>query len=250
MGQGAEFIFLEKFRRLWAVLPVDLHRGCLHADLDVGLYGHQFAAQAYVVFGLPEHLLLSRRKLVDVVVDALDGSVPGHQLAGSDFADPLHSGYVVGRVSADCQHVDDLDGGLDAVFRADFLNPDDLVFGSGFPRLVLLYVFFYELPVVLVRRDHEHVQTFTSASLGQGPDHVVGFEAGHEQGRNVQGGAESAQGFQRVDDKLWSGLPVRLVLGIHLVPEGPSRRVERNCEVFRLLTFQQLQQVLGEPEKD
>ena len=50
-----------------------------------------------------------------MVVDSLDGTVSGNQLARSDFSDTLDSGYIVGRVSADGKHVYDLQRGLDSV---------------------------------------------------------------------------------------------------------------------------------------
>ena len=179
------------------LVHLHLFRGYVH--IYVGLDCDQFAAQSYVVFSLFEHGLLPRRKLGKMVIYSLDRAVFGNELAGADLADSLDTRHVVGRVAAYRQHVDDLGGGLDAVFAADLLYAYDLVLSASLSGLILPDVVLDELAVVLVRSDHIDIESLAGTALGHRPDHIVRFESHHHQRGDIHGLAELLQGLQGVD---------------------------------------------------
>ena len=183
--QGVELVFLEQVRQLRSIGLVHLHFFGAYSDLDVRLDGDEFVTEPDMAFRLLEHRFLLRGEFVQMLVYSFDRAVSGHQFAGTDFSDPLYSRDVVGRVSADGQHLDDLERGLDPVFGAYLLHAQDLVVSSCLARLVLPDMVFDQLAVVLVGSYHVHVQSFGCASLGCGTDHVVGFESRHHQGRDI-----------------------------------------------------------------
>ena len=200
--------------------------------------------------GFAELCLLSGSEFVDMSVDVLDCSVLRDQLPGSDFADAFHAGHIVGSIAAKCKHFNDLCRIVNAVFLADRLDIHDFVGASGFSRLDLEDVFFDELAVVLVWRDHIDLFAGCRLTFCHRADDVVGLESGHHQHRYFQCPADPRKRFKRINDKLRGRSPGRLVFWIHDISERPSRRVECNCQIFRMFSIYQFQNVFGESEKD
>ena len=183
--KGIELVFLKEIRQFRAVFLIDLHSLGRDVNLDVCLDGDKLVAEPDVVPGILKLGLLPRCQFVQMLVYLLDGTVLGDQLAGTDLADPLHSGHIVGRVPADCQHIDDLFRRIDSVLLTDFLDSDDFVVVAGLPRLVLPDVRFDKLPVILVRGHHKDIQPLSGAAFGHRSDHIVGLESLQHQGRDI-----------------------------------------------------------------
>ena len=200
--------------------------------------------------GFAELCLLSCRKFVDVPVDVLDCAVLCNQFSGSYFAYALDSWHIIRCIAAKCKHFNDLRRIVNAVFLADCLDIHDFVGASGFSRLDLEDVFFDELAVVLVRRDHIDLFAGCSLTFCHRADDVVRLESGHHQHRYFQCSADSRERFKSINDKLRCSGPGRLVFRIHDISERPSRRVECNCQIFRMFSIYQFQNVFSESEKD
>ena len=82
---------------------------------------HDVSFRAYECFSL------LRSQLVKMLVDLLDCSEFGNELACSDFTHSLYSWYVIRRVTAYGQDFNDLLRSGDVVFFAYLLYVDDLI---------------------------------------------------------------------------------------------------------------------------
>ena len=244
-----ELVLLEKVGQDRAVRHVHLHVLRTALDRDVRLDGHQGLAEGYVVLRFGEHRLLAGRQFLQMVVDSLHASVLGDELRGTDFTHALDARDVVRGVSADGQHVDDLRGVRDPVLGAYRRGIQYLVVTSGLARLVLVHMGSHQLSVVLVRRDHVHVEALPCGAQGHGAYHVVGLEPRDHQDRDVHRPDYLRQGLEGVDDELRRVGTVGLVLRVHLVAESAARRVEGHGQVRGLLPLDEFEQVLGETEK-
>ena len=144
-------------------------------------------------FRIDEGLPLLRRQLVDMGVDVFDRPELRDQLAGADFTHALDSRYIVGCVATYGQDLDDLLRPLDSVFLTYLVDIDKLAFAARLSRLVLDDVRTYELTVVLVRRDHVHLETFLLRPFCHRTDDVVGLISLYHQHRELHRPAQLAE---------------------------------------------------------
>ena len=107
-----------------------------------------------------------------------------------------------------------------------------------------------ELPVVLVRGDHVHVQLVGRELRGGRAQDVIGLETLDAQDGDVHILDQLRQGLQGVYDQLRGRGTGAFVGGIHFVAERASRRVEGHRDVRGLLPFDEFQQVFGESVQD
>ena len=150
-------------------------------------------AHTDVSFRIDEGLPLLRRELVEMGVDVFDRPELRDQLAGADFAHALDSRYIVRCVAAYGKDLNDLLWPLDPVFFTHLVDIDELAFAARLSRLVLDDVRTYELTVVLVRRDHVHLETFLLSPFCHRTDHIVGLISLYHQHRELHRPAQLAQ---------------------------------------------------------
>ena len=197
-----------------------------------------------------EQLPLTGRQFIQMGINVLDTSVFAEQLSSPNFTDALHSGHIVGSVSAYRQDIDYLLRPLYAIPGTDGGNVQYFVLSPALSRLVLEDMLLYQLAVILVGGHHIHVETLPCAALCHRSDDIVRLESGNHQDRDVQGFHYLRKRLQGIPHKLRSLTPVRLVGGIHLVSERSSRRVETHCDMRRCFFRDEFQQIFGKTEKD
>ena len=167
--------------------------------------------------------------LVGVGDDRVEAAVLREPLGGCLRADLRHAGHVVDGVAGQREEVEHLVG-------AHAELGDD----SGFvERLVAHRVDerdagTHQLREVLVRRRHDAVDALRRRLRRQRPDHVVGLDSVDHQQRPAVRGDELLQRRQLSDEVVGHRRPVRLVLRIPVVAEGPAWRVDDDGEVIRL----------------
>ena len=198
--------------------------------------------------GLNVDPLLAREKL-RMGQQVLDGAELADELDRALLADALHTRNIVRRVAPQRKHVDHATRIVDAVMLAYLLAADDLdAVGPALALFVNPDRGPDQLPVVLVGRYHEHLVTCGGRFLRQRADHVVGFVAGNLEHRNAHRLEHLLDIRNRRDDVFGRLAAVGLVVGVELVTEIASRRIERHAEVMRPLAQDQVLEELDEPE--
>lgn len=179
----------------------------------------------------------------------LDVAPLGDQFPRPLFAHPRHTGNIVGGVAPQGQNVDHLLRIGDAVVLAHFVQPDDVDPFAPLRGFVHADVLFDQLAVVFVGGDHEYVVLAAAGGfVGQGADHVIGFITGHLQNGDPHGLQNRFDVRHGGDDIFRRGIAVGFIEGVEVAPEGASRRVESDAEVFRLLADDQFVEEFGEAE--
>ena len=199
---------------------------------------------------LGEKDLLFGRELGEVGIDVFQAAVFGDELGGAHFSHALHARYIVGCISADGQHVNDLGGFVDTPFLTEGGGVHQLVVRSALAGLELENVFPDELSVVFVGSNHIDVQIIGGQLRGCAAQDIIGLEAGNHHDGNVHGLDQLRKGLQRIDDELRGRGTRAFVGGVHFVAESAARRVERHGHVRRLLPFNEFQDVFRESEED
>ena len=241
---------LEKSGYIAVVFQCQPHVVHFRVQRDVRLYGHQLVAQPYVPSRGLELFPLPGGEFVEMIVDVLHAAVFSDQPGSPDFPDSLYARHIVGRVPADGQHLDDLQGGTYAISGADGILVEDFRIFSRLAGTILEDTVIHELTVVLVGSHHVDVRVRGLHPPCHGTDDVVSLESRHHQHRDVKRPAQFLQRFESFYDKLGSLVPVGLVLRIHLIPESASGRVECHGKMRRLFPVYHFQEILGESEKD
>ena len=156
--ERAELQLLEEAaHRLFVLLPAGVVASGI-ADGHVTADRRQIVGEADVVCALDELLARSPLDLRGVGEEVLHRAVFAEELLCALLTDTLTAGDVVYLVPEECEVVDDLRGGVEAELLPYLGFAPDLV-APALHRAVHTDVLGDELPVVLVRRDHQHLVT-------------------------------------------------------------------------------------------
>ena len=202
-----------------------------------------------MVLRCPKGLLLLGCQVIKMGINAFERVILGQKTRSAHGTHALHSGHIVGRITAYCEHIYDLRRTGYAVLLADLAFAEDLIIRTSLSGLVLKNVGGDELAVVLVRGDHIDVHSACEA-LGHRSYHVVGFEVGDHQHRDVKRAHYPGQGFERIYHELRRRGAIGLIIREKTVSECPSRRVEGHCYVRGLLPMDEFEQVFGKAKYD
>ena len=178
------------------------------------------------------HLLLDGSfQLVGVSKQILDAAELGYQFLCRFFSHTRASRNVVGRISHESEHVDDLQRRLDVELGLDFFHSHHFkifvtVFGA-----IHEHVFTHQLSVVLVGSHHVGIDASFTGFRSQCTDYVVGFVSGNLQNRNMIGTYDILYDRNRLPDSFRSLFPLRFVCFISFVAKRRPRRVEGNSDV-------------------
>ena len=155
------------------------------------------------------------------------------------------SGDVVGGVAHQAQNVDELFGGLDAVFGIDLLYAQNLFL----ERVIDLDVGGHQLPEVLVSRDHIGEKSLLLGLVGEGADDIVGLIALNLKDGDAVGLQDAFDVGDSHEDAFGRLFAVGLVGFVILVPEGLAAwRVEAHGDVRRPLALEQVLQGVDKAE--
>ena len=152
------------------------------------------------------------------------------------------TGYVVGCIAHECQHVNDLCGPLQPPFGTHLGGSHDHRIGLAHGRLVHACVFAHQLAVVLVGRHHVGLYALLVGLACQRAYHIVGLVVLHFEARDAVGLQYLLDIGHRQADGLGSLLALRLILRIGFVAEGAARGVESHAQVGGLLLLNDLLQ--------
>ena len=246
--QRIEFVFREEVGYFRGETEIHVH--VLMREIHVGLYRDELMAQPDMWLSFTELRLLAWCQFVNMPIDVLHGAVLRNKFPRTDFADAFHAGHVVGRITAEGKHFNDLYRRGYAVFLAYRLGVQDNVFATDISGLYLIDVFVHQLAVVLVGSDHVDFLALFRLTFRHGADDVVRLEAGHHQCRDAKCLAYSDERFKGVNDKLRGLCTGGLVFRIHLVSERSPRRVERYGDIVWLFSGDQFQNVFGKSEEN
>ena len=176
----------------------------------------------------------------------LDASELSDEFLRRFLADARTAGNVVGRVSHQTEHVDDLRGRVNIELSLDGIYPHDLKFMVAVFGAVHEDTARHQLTVVLV--GSHHISRYAAAPRfgSQCTDDVVGFISRYLQNRNPVGLYDFFNNRNREADGLRSLFPLGFILLERFVPEGRSCRVEGNADMARIFLFQHVFQRIYE----
>ena len=166
----------------------------------------------------------------------------GDEFRGRLLAHTRTAREVVGRVAHQCQQVDDLEWGGDAIFLAHLCWAHHLV-ATTMARTIDLHFLSDQLPIVLVGRQHKRLYSFDGIGLFcQCTHHIVGLVAIHLQHRYAIGSQQFLDDGNGLFDVLGCGFALGLVGRKLLAAEGGAMGVEGHAKILGLLLFNHLLQ--------
>ena len=146
----------EKSGYIVVVFQCQPHILHFYVQRNVSPDGHQLVAQSDVFPRRLELLFLPGCQFIEVGIDVFHAAVFADQSGRPDFPDTLHARNIVGRVTADGQHLDDLQGGTYAVPGAYGTLVQNLGIFPSLAGSVLKDSVIHKLAVVLVRSHHKY----------------------------------------------------------------------------------------------
>ena len=159
------------------------------------------------------------------------------QLLCGFLSDARTTGNVVGGVTHQSEHINDLPGGLDVELGFHLLYAHDLkaacVLGS-----VHKYVFGYQLAVVFIRGHHVGGDALLPRLRGKRADNIVGFIARYFQDRDAVCADDILYNRYGEPYGFRSFLPLCLILFICFMAEGGSGRVESDTDMAWIFFFE------------
>ena len=247
LREGAELELIEEgLQRLVIaagedeIVPSDFHG---HIEQDGG---ELLGEQRLVGMGLDALLLLALQP-GGIGDEILDRAEFGDELFRRFLADAGDPGDVVRRVTPQAKDVDDLCRALDFPVGEHRGQVDDLILRALSPGLPHRGALGNELREILVRRDHEGLETFRLGAFHEGADDVVRLEAIQLQHRDMEGPAQRFHMRNRGGELFRHGVPLRLVGREKDVPRGGRRGIERDADVRGGLFFEDEEQGIDEP---
>ena len=203
-------------------------------DLDLAVEDRHLTVLEHTVLRVAEVLALLRRQLVEVLEDAFERSVGGHELGGGLLADARYAGKVVAGVTAQRRVLGVLrrrdsptplrDAGfvVERVVGDAALVVEDLDVRVG-----------DELERVSVAGHDDHVDPVGRRFRRERRDHVVGLDARDLQLTDLERFEHFMDERQLRREQIRRLFAPRLVVGIQLVAVGaPAGRVERDGDVI------------------
>jgi len=176
-------------------------------------------------------------QLVGMFQQVFDTAEFGNQFLCGFLAHTRTAGDVVGSITHQSQHVDDLLGGLYVELGFYFFGTHHFE-SAGVLGAVHEDAVRYQLPVVLVGSHHIGGDALPSGFGGERAYHVVGFVAGYFEDGNAVGADDVLYNRYGKADGLGCLLALCLVLLVGLVAEGGARRVEGYSYVCGILFFE------------
>ncbi len=249
LAQRGEFELAEHLEHLLLVGGIEVERLVVQFHGYIGDDGSEALAHA-PLFGVGTYvLLLLALQFIDALEHALQAAELLHQFHGGLLADPGNAGDVVHCIAHEAQDVLHLLGRPQpAPPLAHLLGAHDLGLPTALPGLVDHDPVGYELPEILIGRDHEGDIALGFGFFGQGADHIVGLEAIAFDHGDVEGLDDAADVGHVAPDVVGHFLPVGLVFGM-LGLAGCSARIEDHGDVGGFFPVDQVQQRGGEPER-
>ena len=178
--------------------------------------------------------------------DMLDVAEFVDQFYGPLLPYTRYSRDVVRGVAPQCQHIAHQLRIVETVVLLDCGAVDDLY--SVALLFVDLYVVVDQLPVILVGRDHEDLESGLGSLLGQRAYYVVGLVAFHLEHRNSHRFEETFDIWDGGDYVFGRCCTVCLVFGEYLLAEAPSGRIERHANTIGMFALGNVPQVFYESE--
>ena len=185
-GKGGKFIFLEEVGNQRIEFHIYPHRLQVEIHGDIRPDCHKVTAQGDVTLCLGERLPLFWGEFVKMGIDPVHRTVLPDELPRPDFPNTLHSGNIVGSVSADCQHINHLRRRFNAVTLTDFRRTENLILTTGLARFELKDGRSHQLAVILVRSDHIHCAACLCSLYRHGSDDIVRLISFYHQHRYPQ----------------------------------------------------------------
>ena len=163
------------------------------------------------------------------------------------FTHTWTSGEVVGRVAHECQQVDNLEWGSDAVFLAYLLGAHHLV-AATMTRSVDVGQLSNQLPIVFIGGEHVALYTDGICLFSQGSDDIVGLEAIDLKDRNVIRTEYIFDDGNGLVDVLWRCVTLGFIGRKSLAAERRTMRVEGHADMRWLLLLQHFIQRVTETD--
>ena len=170
-----------------------------------------------------------------------------YKFHGSLLTNTRTTGEVVCTVAHECQKVDDLEWGSDAVLLANGSGIHHLV-AAAMSRTIDENIVSHQLTIVLVGGQHIRRNAHFTALQSQSSYHIVGLEAIRLEYRDVHRGEDVLDNGHRCTYILWRCLALCLVFGECLRAECWSVWVEGDTQVGGFLLFYHLVKRVAEAQ--
>ena len=248
-GEGLELQFVEDGFELLRVGTVVGHLVEVVFHRDVYHDGSQLFGEEGLLLVLVHEGTGLLVVLVEVAgVHLLDAAVVGEQFLGAHLSDAWHAGDVVGGITPQTEHIDQLLRSFDLIFLANFGHTENLCWLSELAGLVHADVVGDELPVVLVGGEHQYLKALDFSVFGQRTDQIVRLVAVNPDHADLESVEDAFDVGNRLHDVVGCGLAVLLVVLVLHMPEGGCARVEGHRHVGRFLVLEYLVQRVGKAE--
>ena len=212
---------------------------CIHVELDGHVhfdgrkeFGESNHFPVCLYFGFKRAF-----QLVGMGKQVFDAAEFRYQFLRGFLAHARTAGDIVGRVSHQSQHIDDLLGGPDIEFGFYLLDAHDFKSAAMFGT-VHKHVVRYQLAVVFIGGHHIGGDTLLSGFGGKGTYHIIGFITGDFQDGNAVSADNVFYDRYGKADSFGSFFPLRLILFVSFVAECRPRRIKSYSYVRRILLFQ------------
>jgi len=213
----------------------------LEGDVEghVGLDGGEKFGEANLLGVLLDALLERTLQLVGVGEQPFHAAKLRDELRCRLGAHARAAGDVVARVAHEGKVVDDGERRGQAVFGAHFRRSEHLPRPGSARRPLQQDAFLDELGVVLVGRNHAHLDVVADEALGHRSDDVVGLVALQFENGDAIGANDVLDDGHGAGDVFGLRLTLRLVVGVGLVAERGAVHVESHGDKVGLLLAQQ-----------
>ena len=237
VDERTEFQFLENLAEFFFIRF--FANECTHVELNGHIYfdsckefGESNHFPVCLYFGFKRTF-----QLVSVGKQVFDTAEFRYQFLCGFLSHARTAGDIVGRVSHQSQHIDDLLCGLNIEFGFYLLDAHDLKSAAMFGA-VHKYVVRYQLSVVFIGGHHISGDTLFSGFGGKCAYHIIGFITGNFQDRNTVSADNVFYNRYGKTDSFGSFFPLRLILFVSFVAECRSRRIKSYSYMCWILLFQ------------
>ena len=237
VDECAEFQLLENLAEFFFVRFFADER--IHVELNGNICfdgGKEFGEGNHLAVGLHFRFQCAFQ-LVGMLQQIFDAAEFGNQFLCGFLAHTRTAGDVVGSITHQSQHVDDLLGGLYVELGFYFFGTHHFE-SAGVLGAVHEDAVRYQLPVVLVGSHHIGGDALSSGFGGKRAYHVVCLITGYLEDGDAVGTDDILYNRNGEADGLGRLLALCLVLFVGLVAEGGARRVEGYSYVCGILFFE------------
>ena len=147
---------------------------------------------------------------------------------------------IIRRITHQPQQINHLRSRLQPPFLQNFSHTKRIKSRTTKSRFINLYMLSHQLPIILIRCHHQHLETLFFSQPSQRTNHIISLIARHLNHRYSIRLHYLLNNRHRLTNILRRSLPISLILLVRLMPKRRSRRVKHHSQMRRLLPRQHI----------